>query len=95
MQPYTHHPQADGQIKHINCIIGQILHTKLLDEDHEHWPDYVAVTDMAINSTINGSINKALFYVFNGKNIRLPVDLLLSKESSINPHAYIFVNKTQ
>ena len=77
----------------MNCTIGQILHAHLLDKDQEHWPDYVAVTEMAINSTNNASINKAPFEVFYGENIPLPVDLLLSRESSIIPHAYTFASK--
>ena len=40
----------------MNRTIGQILNMYLLYEDQEHWPDYVAITQMAVNSTINGSI---------------------------------------
>ena len=53
----------------------------------------MAVTEMAINSTINASINKAPFEVLYGENIPLPVDLLLSRESSINPNAHNFARK--
>ena len=49
------HPQTNGQTECINRIIGQILGTHLIDEDQEHWPDYVAVTEMVINSPINES----------------------------------------
>ena len=78
----------------MNCTIGQILYAHLLDKDQEHWPDYVAVTEMAINSTINASIKKAPFEVLYGENIPLPdVDLLLFRESSINPHAHTFARK--
>ena len=77
----------------MNCTIGQILCINLLDEDQEHWPDYVVITEMAINSTVNASKNKAPFKVLYGENIPLPVDLLLSKESSINLHAYKFAIK--
>ena len=79
----------------MNHIIGQILYAHLLDDNQVHWPDYLAVTEMAINSTINASINKAPFEVLYSKNTLLPVDLLLSKVSSINPHAYIFASKMQ
>ena len=48
---------------------------------------------MAINSTINASISKALFEVLCGENTLLPIDLLLPRETSINPHAYLFVSK--
>ena len=54
----------------MNCTIGQILYARLLDLltlvvvdswllfllDQEHWPDYVAVTEMGFNSNINASI---------------------------------------
>ena len=53
----------------------------------------MAVTEMAINSTINANINKAPFEVLYGEKIPLPIDLLLSIESSINPHTHIFARK--
>ena len=74
----------------MNHIIGQILYAYLLDDNQVHWPDYLAVTEMAINSTINASINKALFELLYGENTPLPVDLLLFRESSIDPHTHIF-----
>ena len=83
----AHHPQADGQTDFMNHTIGQILHAHLLEKNQEHWPDYVAITIMAINSTINARINKAPFEIFYSENTLLIVDLLLSKESSINPNA--------
>ena len=48
---------------------------------------------MAINSTINASINKAPFEFLYGENILLPVDLLLYRESSINSYAHTFASK--
>ena len=53
----------------------------------------MAVTEIAFNSIINASIKKAPFEVFYGENNLLLVDLLLSRESSINPHAYTFASK--
>ena len=57
----------------MNHTIGQILYANLLDNDHKHCPDYVAVIEMVINSTINASNNKALFEVLFGEDIPLPV----------------------
>ena len=59
----AHHTQAYGQTECMSCTIGQILRIHFLDEDQEHWLDYVAVTEMAISSTINAGINKAPFEV--------------------------------
>ena len=64
----------------MNCTIGQIIHACLLDKDQKQWPDYVAVTEMAINSTINASINKEPFEFLYDKNNSFLIDLLLSKE---------------
>ena len=77
----------------MNRTIGQILRAHLLEDDQEHWPNYVAVTEMAINSTINASIQKAPFEVLYGENIPLPIDLMLSKESTVNPQAKSFATK--
>ena len=74
----------------MNHTIGQSLHAHLQDEDHEHCPDYVAVTEIATNSTINASINKAPFEVLYGENTPLSVDLLLYRKSCINPYAHSF-----
>ena len=86
-------PQANGQTECIYHTIGKILRAHLLYEDQEHWPDHVDVTEMAINSTINAIINKAPFKVLYSKNTPLPVNLLLSREFSISPHAYSFAIK--
>ena len=75
----ANYPQADDQTLCKNCSICQIFCAHLLDENQAHWPDYLAVTKMAINSTINASIKKALFEVFYSENIPLLVDLLLSR----------------
>ena len=48
---------------------------------------------MAINSTINASINKRLFKGLYSENTSLPVDLLLPRESSINHHAHKFAKR--
>ena len=77
----------------MNRTIAQILHVYFLDKDQEHWPDYVAFTGMAINSTIYASITKALFEVLYGENIPLPIDLLLSRDSYIKPQANKFTSK--
>ena len=77
----------------MNCTIGHILYAYFLDEDQEHWSNYVVVTEMAINSIIDASIDKALFEVPYGENIPLHIDLLLSRESPINLRAYIFAIK--
>ena len=65
----------------------------LLDKDQEHWTNYMNITEMVINSTINASINKSPFEVLCGEKILLLIDLLLSRESSINSHAYTFSSK--
>ena len=91
----AHHPQAHGQTECLNSTIGKILCASLLNDNKEHWPDYVALTEIAINSTINKSIKKVPFEVLWGESTPLPVDLLLSRESSINPHAHTFAIKME
>ena len=67
----AYYPQADGQTEDINCTIAQILYTYLLNEDQGHWPDYIAVIEMTIDSTINTNIQKAPFEVLYSKNTLL------------------------
>ena len=77
----------------MNCTTGQILHTHFLEIAQERCPDYLAVTDMAINTTINASINKAQFGVLYAKISPLSIDLLLPRETSISPYAHTFARK--
>ena len=91
----AHHTQADGQIKRINYTIGQIFCAYLWGNDQKHWPNYVAVIEMDINSTNIASVSKAPFEVFYGESIPLPIDLLFSREASISTHAYIFARNTK
>ena len=48
---------------------------------------------MSINSIINASIQKAPFEVPYGKKKPLPIDLLLSRESFINPYVHKLSSK--
>ena len=79
----------------MNRTIGQILRTHLVDQDQANWPNFIALAELAINSTVNASINKAPFEVLYGENIPLPVDLLLARDSTIDPHASSFATKMQ
>ena len=79
----------------MNYTISQILHVYLLDEDQNHWPNYVDVIEIAIKSTFNANFNKALFEVLYSENTLLPFDWLLSREFYINPHANLFASKMQ
>ena len=85
-----HYPQADGKTECMNRTIGQIFYAYLLDKVQEYWPDYVALTEMAMSSIFHASINKAPFEVFYREKIPFPVDLLLSRESCIKLHAHTF-----
>ena len=51
----------------------------------------MAVIELAINFIINTSIQKAPFEVIHIENTQLPVDLLLSRESSIKPNPIVLV----
>ena len=50
---------------------------------------------MAINSFINARINKVPFKILFGDKIPLPVNLLLYRESTINPYTYAFIKKVR
>ena len=59
----AHHPQVNGKKEAIKCTIGHILYVYLPNEAPEHWPDYMAVTKVAINSTFNATIKKSPFEI--------------------------------
>ena len=48
---------------------------------------------MAIISTINVTIQKTPFEVIYGETIPLPIDLVLYRETSINPHTHKLASK--
>ena len=75
----------------MNHTICPILLAHLFDKDQEHWPDYVAVIEMAINE----SILKTPFEVLYSENTLFPVELLLSREPSLNSYTHKFSSKMQ
>ena len=77
----------------MNHTFGAILQAHLLDEDQKHRPNFMAITEMAINSTINTRVKKAPFEIFYGKSIPFPIDLLFSRELSIDLQADSFTSK--
>ena len=90
---FAYNLQANGQTECINSTIGQFFCFDLINEDQENLSDYVAIIEIAINSTINASIQKTPFEILYCKNITVPVGLLLSRESSINLQAYKLASK--
>ena len=65
----------------------------MLDKSQVCWPNHLSGMELAFNSTINASIQKVPFKVINVKNVSLPIDMLLSRESSFKPQANEFAGK--
>ena len=65
----TYHPIAYSQTEYMNYTIGQILCAHLLNKDHAHWPKYLTVTGMTINSKINAITQKSPFKFLYSENI--------------------------
>ena len=72
----AYHPQSNGFIERYNRTLENIL-SKLIDNEHRSWDDALPYAMMAYRSSIHESTNQSAAKMLLGREIHLPVDLLL------------------
>ena len=73
---FAYHPQSNGFIERYNRTLENIL-SKLIDNEQRSWDDVLPYAMMAYRSSVHESTNQSPAKMLLGKEIQLPVDLLL------------------
>ena len=74
--PYL--PQSDGVVEHFNCTLADML-SKVVDNDHRNWDESLPLIMLAYRSAIHESTGESPVCMLFGRNIQLPIDLMLGK----------------
>ena len=72
----SYHPQSNGFIERYNRTLENIL-SKLIDNEQRSWDDALPYAMMAYRSSVHELTNQSPAKMLLGREIQLPVDLLL------------------
>ena len=70
------HPQTDGQTKHVNRVINDILRSVCADTP-KRWSSMIPVVEFALNNAVHASTGYTPFYVNGSTHPRVPLTLPL------------------
>ena len=79
----AYHPMANGLTEKANGTIKKIL-SNICNTDKNTWDDQLASAVLAMNTAFQTSINEIPFFLFHGRDARLPFNELINKQPPIN-----------
>ena len=74
--PY--HPQSDGMVERFNRTLEDML-SKVVNCHHRNWDDCLPLAMMAYRSSVHETTGESPVRLMFGREIQLPIDLLLGK----------------
>ena len=69
-------PQSDGLVERLNRTIGAMLR-QYVAQDQKDWDYWLPFVSMAYNSTIQASTKHSPYYLMFGRDMKLPIELVL------------------
>jgi len=84
----AYHPQTDGQTENANRTL-EIMLRSVVNFEQDDWEDHLAAAELAVNNARNETTGLSPFYMFYGREARLPLDLALTPltQARSNPSA--------
>jgi hypothetical protein len=73
----AYHPQTDGQTENANRTL-EIMLRSVVNFEQDDWEDHLAAAELAVNNARNETTGLSPFYMFYGREARLPLDLALT-----------------
>jgi len=84
----AYHPQTDGQTENANRTL-EIMLRSVINFEQDDWEDHLPAAELAMNNSRNETTGLSPFYMFYGREARLPLDLALTPltQARSNPSA--------
>jgi len=79
----AYHPMANGLTEKYNSTIKKVL-SNICATDQLTWDDQLPSALLAINTSFQTSINEIPFFLFHGRDARLPFNDIINKQPPIN-----------
>lgn len=72
----AYHPAGNGQVENFNKTLKGLLQAKVQEEANT-WDDHIGACMMAYRSSIHQSTGYTPFYLMFGREMRLPIDVMI------------------
>ena len=79
----AYHPMANGLTEKTNSTIKKAL-SNLCENDKFTWDAQLKFATLAINTAVQTSINEIPFFLFHGRDARLPFNNIINTQAPIN-----------
>lgn len=88
------HPETDGQTERMNRTLEQMLRSYVNYKSND-WDEYLVACEIAYNNHVQSSTGYSPYYLNNGYNIKLPVNMngSIPPEQSSNETANIMIQR--
>ncbi len=88
------HPETDGQTERMNRTLEQMLRSYVNYKSND-WDEYLITCEIAYNNHIQSSTGYSPYYLNNGYNVKLPIDMAgpIQPEQSSNETANIMIQQ--
>ena len=90
----AYHPEGNSQVERYNRTLHNLLRT-LQNDQKKNWPDFIQELVFAYNCSPNSSTSYSPFFLFFGREPRLPIDSLLGEVDTGNQNTDDWVIKHQ
>ncbi len=74
----AYHPETDGLVERQNKTLEEMLRN-YVNEKNDDWDLYLTAAEIAYNTSVQKSTGKTPFYMNNGREMFLPIDLAVKK----------------
>jgi hypothetical protein len=73
----AYHPQTDGQTENANRTLEMMLRA-VVNFEQDDWEDHLPAAELATNNATNATTGLSPFYIYYGREARLPLDLAIA-----------------
>ena len=78
----AYHPQTDGQTERANRTLEEMMRP-YVNFNQKDWDDHLVAAELAFNGSKHASTGFTPFYLNNGREVSVPLDLALEEARTI------------